>query len=118
MSPYPIIHAIKKALTPDLLKSGYTGHCYVASEAFYHLFGKEYGYKPCQMKHEGVSHWFLKQGASIVDITANQFATKPNYWSKAARGRGFLTKQPSKRAKILIEKVERILHETHESKRC
>lgn len=74
------------------------GNCYVTSEALYHLLGgKESGWKPMNMKHEGESHWFLKHKSGLIlDATASQFKKKPDY--QKARGRGFLTKQPSLRA--------------------
>ena len=67
-----------------------------------------------QMRHEGVSHWFLvRRTASdsemmdkdlvIIDPSVEQFKQKPNY--SKARGRGFLTKQPSKRARELITRM-------------
>lgn len=33
-------------LSPDLLKRGYQGYCYIYAEALYHLAGKDLGYKP------------------------------------------------------------------------
>jgi hypothetical protein len=102
-----LILKIKNALSDDLLKQGFgnQAHCYVASEAIYHLLGgKKYGLKPMNIKHEGVQHWFLQSvGGSIIDITADQFDSPVPY--NKARGRGFLTLNPSSRAKILIERV-------------
>ena len=74
------------------------GNCYVTCEALYHLLGgKKSGWKPMHMRHEGDSHWFLKHESGIVmDPTVRQFKNSPNY--SKARGRGFLTKEPSKRA--------------------
>lgn len=93
------------------------GNCYVTCEALYHLFAKEQGYKPQVMRHEGGTHWFLKKietirtsytGAFrcyiqevIIDPTVSQFEAKPDY--SKARGCGFLTKGPSKRAKVLMQ---------------
>lgn len=87
------------------------GNCYVACEALYHLLGgKDAGYKPMNMRHEGDSHWFLLKESrnayafnTVIDPTASQFKNKPNY-TKAV-GRGFLTKKPSKRAKALMKKL-------------
>ena len=78
------------------------GNCYAACEALYHLIGgKEAGWKPMQMKHEGDSHWFLKHSSGLViDPTVRQFKKKPKY--SKARGRGFLTKSPSYRAEWLM----------------
>ena len=78
------------------------GNCYVTCEALYHLIGgKESGWKPMNVKHEGDSHWFLlHESGTILDPTALQFKSKPNY--NQARGRGFLTKLPSRRAKEMM----------------
>jgi hypothetical protein len=123
-----IIQKILKHLSPDLLHPTFVGssspvggHCYIASEAAYYLFAKDEGYKPYFLYHEGSPHWFLAggycttecyearpiwslaNGQNILDLTAAQFHTLPDY-SKAVR-KGFMTKQPSKRAKILMERV-------------
>lgn len=81
------------------------GNCYVASEALYHLLGgKAAGWTPMQMRTGTDSHWFLKHSSGlIVDPTVMQFNEKPNY--RKARGRGFLTKIPSKRARKLMMKI-------------
>lgn len=78
---------------------------FVASECFYHLAGgKEAGFKPMHIKHEGVSHWWV-QGpkGEVIDITAAQFKTAVIY--ENSRGKGFLTRNPSKRAQRLIDLV-------------
>lgn len=81
------------------------GHCYVASEAAYHMLGgKEAGWRPMHIKHIGCSHWFLQhEDGTILDLTASQFRTPIDY--SEARGKGFMTKQPSKRAKKLISRI-------------
>lgn len=80
------------------------GNCYVTSEALYHLLGgKEKGWKPMRVKHEGDTHWFLFDTCSglILDPTVKQFKTRPDY--TRAVGSGFLTKRPSKRARALMQ---------------
>lgn len=79
------------------------GNCYVASEAAYHLLGgKAAGWKPMTVRHEGVTHWYLRHALGFrLDLTASQFKTPPDY--SRARGRGFLTKRPSKRAVQLMK---------------
>jgi hypothetical protein len=77
-----------------------TGHCYVASEVAYHLFAKDLGYKPYVMRIDGDTHWFLKKGGEILDLTQEQFSVKPQY--ESGRATGFLTKQPSRRAKEIL----------------
>ena len=120
--PSKIIEAIRAELGPQLIKPNYLkfrpkdakpswGCCYVASEALYHLWGKDNGFTPVRVKYRvnckmtGV-HWFLEQRASglQLDITADQFTSrKPNF--KAAVPCGFLTKKPSKRAQKVIDAV-------------
>jgi hypothetical protein len=80
------------------------GFCYILSEAYFHLSGgKNSGLKPCNIRHEGASYWYLvDKENNIIDLTASQFEKLPNY--DEGRGRGFLTKLPSKRAKILMER--------------
>ena len=79
-----------------------TGNCYVTSEAVYHLLGgKAAGWKPKTVRHEGAVHWWIEhEGGMRIDLTASQFETPPPYESGV--GRGFLTKQPSKRAAALM----------------
>jgi len=106
-----LIEKIKNNLTDDLRKPKFRnnpnplwGHCYVASEAFYHLTNKQY--HPCRMKVGDVNHWFLKDSEeNVIDITAKQFDFKLDY--QKAKQSAFLTKEPSKRAKILIDKIKK-----------
>jgi hypothetical protein len=122
MRPSTIIKAIRAELGPHLVKSNYRkfmpkdakpswGTCYVASEALYHLWGKENGYTPMRIKcrlnckNTGM-HWFLEHRPSglQVDITADQFAGRvPDY--KNAVPCGFMTSKPSKRAQQIIDAV-------------
>lgn len=88
----------------DKLYGGPAGNCYLASEAYYHLCGgKEAGLKPMNMKWEGSSHWYVEDNGDIVDLTSSQFSRPPNY--SLGVGRGFLTKQPSKRTASLIVQI-------------
>lgn len=82
------------------------GNCYITCEALYHLMGGKQGeWRPMQMRHEGDSHWFLKHKVhgTIMDPTRDQFDYLPPYF--LARGRGFLTKEPSKRAREMMERM-------------
>lgn len=112
---FQIIESIKRNLTNDLRKPKYrksknylTGHCYVATEALYHLIQQEpveYGFVPYCMRVGNDTHWFLMNWrGKVIDITAEQFSKPPDY-SKATR-KAFLTKQPSKRARILMSRVK------------
>src|SRR6185312_14316546 len=103
------------------------GNCYVTCEALYHLLGgKAAGLVPHTLRHEGAVHWYLEhrqefyvgglykgvgfdadhgpvRRSTIIDPTASQFKTPPDY--SKGRARGFLTKQPSKRARALMERL-------------
>lgn len=107
-----LVDLVRASLSDELRRPQYqgldpiAGHCAVASEALYHLLGgKEAGWVPKQVRHEGDSHWFLIHRGSgcLVDATADQFCVPVSY--EEARGRGFQTKQPSKRAQVLIDRV-------------
>jgi 8-oxo-dGTP pyrophosphatase MutT (NUDIX family) len=109
-----LLRPLVESLTNDLRKPKYrespnpmTGHCYVASEAMFHLLGgKDSGWVPHNIKHEGDQHWYLKNKTTgaILDPTASQFKTPVPY--QHGRGKGFLTKEPSKRAQELITRVK------------
>jgi len=81
------------------------GNCYVTSEALYHLLGgKAAGWTPVRQRHEGDTHWYLRHASGvIVDATAAQFRTPPDY--RIGKGAGFLTKAPSKRARALMQSL-------------
>jgi len=95
--------------SPHLRKKQYNndpcllaGHCYVASEVLYHfLGGKDMGYKPMFIRYLDEPHWFLCSIWGIIDATAEQFSEPVPY--EKARGRGFLTKKPSKRAEEVLK---------------
>lgn len=105
-----LIARIQGNLTPDLLKPEYRGHshphyghCYVASEVWWHLEGRERGYVPQVIRHEGGTHWYLRRGDHVVDLTAAQFDAPVPY--ERGRACGFLTRHPSKRAQKLISRL-------------
>lgn len=91
-----------------------TDMCYVASEAIYHLAGgKSSGLKPMCMSSPGrgkwKTHWFLQTARGrIIDVTASQFDCDLDY--SEARGKGFLTRGPSKRAKELMKRARPMKH--------
>lgn len=116
-----LIAKIQAVLTPDLLKHPYRaenatnpmfGHCYVASEALLYLLEDRENYCACRGKDDrGIVHWWLvnKETDQIHDVTADQ------YWSQGLvppydRGKrsGFLTKSPSKRCQVVLERVRKI----------
>ncbi len=118
-----LIRAIQQCLTPDLLKPQYRdgntrnprfGHCYHSAEALYHLIRglnlptKYHAYRPCRgVDDQGIAHWWLQsERGNILDPTVEQYTSRganPPY--DAGRFRNFMTKQPSKRAMVLISRV-------------
>lgn len=107
MSHEELFALIQSALTPDLLKKEFrggahplSGHCYVASEALFHLIGG----KPMFLRHEGSPHWWIKgPNGETWDLTAAQFRTPVPYGRGVSKG--FLTRQPSKRAAEVLRRV-------------
>jgi hypothetical protein len=79
------------------------GNCYVVSEAAYHVLGgKNAGWTPMRMRVENDTHWFLKHSSGVIlDLSQRQFTQPPDY--SKARGSGFLTKGPSKRAQHMMD---------------
>lgn len=119
-----LIANIQSVLTPDLLTGQYAkqtqrshteGHCYAAAEALYHLLGgKEAGYTPCVAtftdNNQRATHWWIKnKNGEIFDPTAEQFTaigdTPPYHLGKGA---GFLTRQPSKRAATILQRLKEL----------
>lgn len=116
---YQLIKKIQSVLTDDLLIPYWLkqrsddehptfGHCYAASEALYHMLGgKSAGYKPMRATTPGGTHWWIvDKNGTILDPTAEQFTYKgitPPY--NSGIGAGFLTKQPSKRARKIMKRV-------------
>jgi hypothetical protein len=118
-----------EALGPDLVHKGARknipvgaprcwGCCYIATEALYYLYGKDHGFYPWRVKHEGWNHWYLMREddmvvdagndeiieARILDPTYSQFKTAVPYFK--GRKSWFLTPQPCKRTKILMGKLD------------
>jgi hypothetical protein len=103
---------IQQSLTDDLRRPPYQGdpdpvkgHCYVASEAYFHLAGgKRTRHDVYRIRHEGSTHWFLRgMLGEVIDLTDGQFATPVPY--ENATHTGFLTRQPSQRAQELMRRV-------------
>ena len=113
-SPQAVAKAVMASLSDDLRKHGKAGrtdcpacgHCYVASEAAWHLLGgSTSGWVPASGTWKGVTHWWLENDdGQRLDITASQFP-KGFPYDKGQR-RGFLTGSvPSQRAQIVIERA-------------
>lgn len=120
---------IQSVLSPSLLHPAWrhvddcsgdmrlSGHCYAASEALYYLWGKKNEFKPHRIEVDDpllgwVGHWYLarvrnmkrKKIVEVADVTAKQFGFKIDY--STGIGCGFLTKQPSRRARIIMRRVK------------
>lgn len=96
------------------------GHCAIAAEAAYHLLGgKKASWVGVVLPKHVLgdnTHWWVENivTGDRVDPTAEQFGGDPIPYYKGKRC-GFMCPvkgQPSKRAKIVIEKVNRILNNT------
>lgn len=95
--------ALKAAISPDLLKRGFTGYCYIYAEALYH-YAKASGecVKVKCLKLDGLEcHWWVEYRGEIYDVTP---PITPFPYS-LGKGKGFLTKKPSKRAALLASRV-------------
>lgn len=113
------IRRIQSVLSMDLLKPDYRkdlkpedivcmvyGHCYVATEAAYHLFAKSEGFVPYMAKIGDSTHWWLanEQTGEILDPTFPQLKGNFEIYAEGRR-RAFLTKKPSKRAQEVIRRL-------------
>ena len=118
-----ILGVLEDHLSDDLRQPQYRGHpnplrghCYVMSEAFFYILGgKSQGWKPatCNVLCDGkrVVHWFLfhERNRVICDPTRQQFTEEEFVPYAYGRGRGFLTKKPSKRTRELIRRAAKTL---------
>lgn len=113
------IKAIRKNLTDDLLKPEYKkdndrhpmfGHCFVATEALWHLTGKKYSVY-CGKDDEGITHWWLQDAlGNKLDATADQYTNRgkePPYHhgKKSAFMLTYNEGQPSNRCKVLLDRI-------------
>jgi hypothetical protein len=121
MNPQSLIRMVSAVLTPDLLRPKYKqeaakqcreyGHCYIATEALWHLLGgPKSGYTPkYAFDCENDTHWWLAHNETqdTLDPTAPQYTAKERK-KLYAEGKpcGFLTRKPSKRAQVIMDRVE------------
>lgn len=109
-----LIRRIQRVLTPDLLSKKYQtethplgGHCYVAAEALFHAMGgKDAGLMAYVASYDGCTHWWIQKGQRRYDPTKQQYTDlglEPPY--HLGRPCGFLTKQPSKRAQLVLKRA-------------
>lgn len=102
------------------------GHCYVASEAYYHLLNDREAWRPESIAvewdkngiHGSMTHWFLRHDSGkVVDLTAEQFDVLPvTPMYEGGVGRGFVPPSPSNRAQETMAAVEQVKEavKTHE----
>lgn len=103
----------------SLSKPKRRGNCYVATEALYHILGgQKSDWKPMRMKIGEETHWFLEHRywRIRIDPSRLQFPAKQRREMERfgpdgltsydkAKGSGFLTKKPSKRARKLMKEL-------------
>lgn len=115
------VEAVRSVLTDADRKPEYRGHpnpmhghCYLAAQTCFHLFGgKDAGWKPHFVNHNGARHWFLKHATGlIVDPTADQFDEPVDY--AAGVGKGFLTAEPDKRTMAVLDRIHYSLKKTED----
>jgi hypothetical protein len=111
---FQVISKIQNCLSRDLLNPEYqkivsktahpvTGHCYVATEAAFHLFGKKYGYYTYVRRYGSITHWWLQNEKSqIIDVTIEQVGDNYPYHEGHKQNMQYT---PSKRARKLIKRI-------------
>jgi hypothetical protein len=109
---YPSDHLLHKDYFTMPQRTPTAGHCYIASEALYHLLSKADReiFKPHYIKVEGTTHWYLANAdkSQVLDPTKDQFYPMlVNY--EDGKCSGFLTKEPSKRSIVLIRRSKAFL---------
>jgi len=111
------MRAVQEALSDDLMSPEWLekrkpgdhftfGHCYLAAETLFHIWGRQRGYVLVVLSGPGWTHWFLaRDDGSIADPTAGQWKDERIPYEKGRRT-GFLTKHPSKRYKMLMTSTQ------------
>lgn len=110
-----LIRQIQKALSFDLLNHEMQaavhptdhfcrGHCYVATEALYYLYGKDAGFEPRGAGY----HWWLVHPTRhvIADPTAPQLPA--GYQYPEAKSKRFMPASPALATRELMGRVKRI----------
>lgn len=111
----PWVHKDIKRDTYKNSANPLAGLCYVASEAVFHL--SEDILHPRMVRFgslKGDTHWWLTHPGEddrVIDVTASQFDTHALYSVHSAGKRcGFLTKEPSKRCRLILDRIDREVH--------
>lgn len=122
-----VAEQISNVLSPNLLLKEYRiikegrgalgthpnfGHCYLFTEALYHLFGKKNGLRPHRVAFKdrngnNVTHWFLKHKTTgqVVDPTYQQF----DEWIPYNEGKAAMFptgNRPSNRCKEVFRRIK------------
>jgi len=87
----------------------YDGYAYVACEAMLHLAGgRDSGLQPMQLRHNGVSHWWLRdQAGKVIDLTlARGERSEVPYEEGSARPFRYTPNGISLRALTIVERVQ------------
>ena len=119
LRPVRLLKPIQDALSVDLLHPNYAaspnqlyygcvGHCYIATEAAYHLFARNRGFVSYTRRNDnGTTHWWLynERTGRILDPSEPQLDGDPYPYDEGHR-QAFLTKRPSRRAAELIRRVK------------
>jgi len=97
---------------PEIAKEKYNadygsveGHCYVASEAYFYADGgQDSDLLPACWSHENGTHWFLRNGDEILDLSIPTVEEARQIPHDEGRNRAFITGYtPSQRAERINE---------------
>lgn len=116
---------IQSVLSQDMLKHEYKaklkntdhftcGHCFAATDAAYHLYGKDRGFKPKVLGNKefpeglekGETHWYLmRDDGSIIDPTKEQFGNLEIPYDRG-KGNGYISKEKATtRGRLIMDLV-------------
>lgn len=82
------------------------GHCYIATEALYHLWAKDAGYVPHVLRHDNGTHWWLVHSdtGEVIDPTEPQLDGDP-FPYELGHKQQLLTTTPSRRSRELMRRM-------------
>ena len=97
----------KKVTVSDTEKGTCGLYSYIGNEALYHLLGgKTNGLTAMIKRVNNDTHWYLRdKDGKYLDVTKDFFTEDPIDYS-SGRGTGFLSKRPSKRTQVLLNKID------------
>lgn len=110
------LHPDVAKLRPDGAPKSW-GHCYIATEALYYLYGRAHGYRPYCVRMDKLVHWFLKHDRlGVLDPTSDQFDWRTPIPYLSGLGKGFLPPSPCLRTRTLIQQVKATMASAQQSK--